>query len=84
MITKNDWRIDIMDGAPRLNETVVVMEQPGNKELSALDSSREHRLFTELSEKSAQGYTIIGSGITLRTDRSDETKWYSVVAWKRL
>lgn len=83
MNSVEDWKIEVMDGAPFKNDTVLVMEQPGNSQLSALSSSNKHKCFSSLSHKSSLGYTVIGYGIVLENDRSDEAKHFCIVAWKR-
>jgi len=83
MRSTEDWKVEVMDGAPYENEAVLVMEQPGNSEKTALSSTNKNRCFSSLSHKSSLGYTVIGYGIVLENDRSDETKHISTVVWRR-
>ncbi len=79
------WKIEVMkSGITFVFDTALVMQQPGNNELVATSSSQKHRCFTDLASKSGQGYTVIGNGIVLESDRSDETKHLVTVAWKRI
>jgi len=78
----NEWEVKVMDGAASIFDTVLVMAKPDNKELKITSESSEHRCFTALSGLSSLGYTVVGHGIVLSNDRSDDTKHKSLVVWK--
>jgi len=77
-----EWEVKVMDGAAPIFDTVLVMAQPDNNELRIVSESPKYRCFTALSGLSSLGYTVVGHGIVLSNDRSDDTKHKSLVVWK--